>query len=42
MGEIRNSYRSLVAKPEEKRPLEISVSRWEGNSNLIGTSGGLL
>jgi hypothetical protein len=31
MGEKRNSYRILVKKPEEKRPLGRPRRRWEGN-----------
>jgi hypothetical protein len=29
MGEMRNSYKILVGKPEGKRPLERSRRRWE-------------
>jgi hypothetical protein len=34
--EMRNAYKLLVGKPEGKRPLRRSRSRW------MGTSGGLL
>jgi hypothetical protein len=30
-GEKRNTYRILVGKPEEKRPLGRSRHRWEDN-----------
>jgi hypothetical protein len=33
MGEMRNAYRILVGKPEEKRPLQIP-SRWEDNIRI--------
>jgi len=40
-GESGGVYRSLVAKPEGKRPLGRSRSRWEDNSKMdlqeIGT-----
>jgi len=29
MGEIRNAYKILVVKPEEKRPLGRPSRRWE-------------
>jgi hypothetical protein len=31
MGEMRNSYRILVRKPEGKRPLGRPRQRWEGH-----------
>jgi hypothetical protein len=31
MGMKRNTYRVLVGKPEEKRPLERPRHRWEDN-----------
>jgi len=34
MGERRGVYRGLVGKPEGKRPLERSRSRWEDNINM--------
>jgi hypothetical protein len=50
MWEPRNAYRILVGKPEGKRPLGRTRSRWEDNIKIylrsiwlrIGTSGGLL
>jgi hypothetical protein len=32
MGEMRNVYIVLVAKPEGKRPLGRTMRRWEDNS----------
>jgi hypothetical protein len=34
MGEGRNVYRVLVGKPEGKRPLKRSRSRWEGGIKM--------
>jgi hypothetical protein len=34
MGEKRNPYRILVAKPEGKRPLERQRCRWVGNIKI--------
>jgi hypothetical protein len=34
MGEKRNAYRLLVAKPEEKRPLGIPRCRWVDNIRM--------
>jgi hypothetical protein len=34
MGEIRNEYKILVGKPEEKRSLGIPWRRWENNIKL--------
>jgi hypothetical protein len=31
MGEMRNTYKILAAKPEGKRPLGRSRRRWEDN-----------
>jgi hypothetical protein len=33
-GEKRNSYRLLVGKPEEKRPLGRPRCRWEDNIRM--------
>jgi hypothetical protein len=33
-GEKRNTYRILVAKPEEKRPLGSPRRRWEDNNRM--------
>jgi hypothetical protein len=45
MGEGRNLYRVLVGKPEGKRPLERSRSRWEDGIKMdfrdIGWGGGV-
>jgi hypothetical protein len=34
MGEMRNTYKILVGKPERKRPLGILVRRWEDNIKI--------
>jgi hypothetical protein len=34
MGEMKNVYKILVRKPEEKRPLEIHRCRWEDNIRM--------
>jgi hypothetical protein len=34
MGEKRNAYRTLVGKPEGKRPLGRSMRRWEDNIKM--------
>jgi hypothetical protein len=34
MGEIRNSYKILVGKPERKRPLGRPRRRWEDNIKM--------
>jgi hypothetical protein len=34
MGEKRNAYRSLVGKPEEKRPLGRPRCRWVDNIKM--------
>jgi hypothetical protein len=34
MGEMRNAYRCLVQKPEEKRPLERLGPIWEDNIRM--------
>jgi hypothetical protein len=34
MEEKRNAYRSLVGKPEGKRPLGKPICRWEYNINM--------
>jgi hypothetical protein len=34
MGEKRNAYRILVAKPEVKKPLERLRHRWEDNVKM--------
>jgi hypothetical protein len=34
MGEKRNAYRTLVGKPEGKRPLGRPRCRWVGNINM--------
>jgi hypothetical protein len=34
MGEMRNSYRILVGKPEGKRPLGTSIRRWVDNIKM--------
>jgi hypothetical protein len=36
MGEKRNAYRLLVAKPEGKRPLGRSRRRWVDNIGEVG------
>jgi hypothetical protein len=35
MGKIRNAYKTLVGKPEGKRPLGRQWRRWEDNINRI-------
>jgi hypothetical protein len=35
VGEIRNSYKILVRKPEGKRPLGRSRKRWEANTKIL-------
>jgi hypothetical protein len=34
MKEVRNAYKSLVGKPEGKRPLGKSKCRWEGDIKM--------
>jgi hypothetical protein len=34
MGEIRNTYKILIRKPEEKRPLGKPRCRWEDNIKM--------
>jgi hypothetical protein len=34
MEEIRNTYKILVRKPEEKRPLRRLRCRWEDNTRM--------
>jgi hypothetical protein len=34
MGEKRNAYRTLVGKPEGKRPLGTPRRRWVGNIKM--------
>jgi hypothetical protein len=34
IGEVRNVYKILVAKPEWKRPLGIPRRRWEENIEM--------
>jgi hypothetical protein len=34
MGQIRNAYKILVRKPEEKRPLGRCKPRWEDNIKI--------
>jgi hypothetical protein len=34
MGDRRGAHRSLVGKPEEKRPLERPRHRWEENISM--------
>jgi hypothetical protein len=34
MGEMRNAYKILVGKPEEKRPLRRPGLRWEDNIKM--------
>jgi hypothetical protein len=34
MGELRNSYKILVRKPEGRRPLRRHKHRWEDNIRL--------
>jgi hypothetical protein len=36
MGEVRDVYRVLVGRPEDKRPLGRPRRRWEDNIRLIG------
>jgi hypothetical protein len=33
-GEIRNVYNTLIAKPEEKRPLVRTRRTWEDNTRM--------
>jgi hypothetical protein len=35
MGKMRNTYKSLVVKPEGKRPLERPRHRWEDNTEIV-------
>jgi hypothetical protein len=35
MGETRVAYRALVGKPEERRPVERPMCRWEDNIKWI-------
>jgi hypothetical protein len=39
MGETRNVYRTLVGKPEEKRPLGRPRHKWVGNLRETGWDG---
>jgi hypothetical protein len=34
MGEMRNVYKDLIGKPEEKRPLKILRHRWKDNIRM--------
>jgi hypothetical protein len=34
MGEIRNAYKTLVGKPERKRPLGEPRHRWQDNIRM--------
>jgi hypothetical protein len=34
MGEMRNAYKILVGKPEEKKPRGRLRSGWEGNTGM--------
>jgi len=34
MGEMRNTYKIFVGKPEGNRPLERSMRRWEDNIRM--------
>jgi hypothetical protein len=34
VGEVRNAYKLLVRKSEEKRPLGIPQRRWEDNIKM--------
>jgi len=34
VGEVENAYRTLLGKPERKRPLVIPRHRWEGNIKM--------
>jgi hypothetical protein len=34
MGKLRNLYRILIRKPEQKRPVGRSTDRWEDNTKL--------
>jgi hypothetical protein len=36
MGEIRNAYKILVGKPEEKRPLRRPTVNWGAEGNRFG------
>jgi len=52
MGDVRNSYKTVVGKHEGKRPLGRTTRRWEDNIGMglretgswliIGTSDGLV
>jgi hypothetical protein len=33
-GEIRDAYKNLEGKPEERRPLERRMLRWEDNTKM--------
>jgi hypothetical protein len=35
MGQIKNAYKLLVRKPEEKTPLEKCRCKWEYNIKMI-------
>jgi len=41
MGEIRNSFKVLVGKPERQKPLERLGHKWENNNRLDLTEIGL-
>jgi hypothetical protein len=34
MGEMRKEYKMLVGKPERKRPLGRTISRWKDNIKM--------
>jgi hypothetical protein len=34
MGELRNAYKILVGKPDEKRPLRRTMHKWEDNIKM--------
>jgi len=41
MGEIKNSYNTLVGEPEEKRPQRRCRCRWDDNTKInLGKHGG--